>query len=109
MTVEISYYDVRLVSLSQCSESEWFRWWFVHGVYNNTRWLHCNELNILLFANRNVVHLQTISNENRATVQLLTPYQESLALLGPWIGVFLGDKDNGNAAPCTLLIVWMLC
>ena len=35
-TVEI-YYDVRLISLSQCRESECFRWWFVHGVYNNTR------------------------------------------------------------------------
>ena len=36
VAVEILYYDVRLVSLSQCRESEWFRWWFVHGVYNNT-------------------------------------------------------------------------
>ena len=34
VAVEISYYDVRLVSLSQYRESEWFRWWFVHGVYN---------------------------------------------------------------------------
>ena len=30
MAVEISYYDVRLVSLPQCRESEWFRWWFVN-------------------------------------------------------------------------------
>ena len=37
VTIEISYYDVRLVSLSQCRESEWLRWWFVHGVYNNTK------------------------------------------------------------------------
>ena len=37
MCLEISYYDVRLVSISQCRESKWFRWWFVHGVYNNTR------------------------------------------------------------------------
>ena len=32
VTVEISYYDVRLFSLSQCRESEWFKWCFVHGV-----------------------------------------------------------------------------
>ena len=25
-------------------------------------------------------------------------------LLGAWIGGFLGDRDNGNVAPCTLLI-----
>ena len=68
MTVEISHYDVRLVSFSQCRESERFRWWFVHGVYNNTRELHCNEFNIPLFANRNVVHLQTISNKHRAAM-----------------------------------------
>ena len=42
-------------------------------------------------------------------VQLLASYQESLLLLGPWKGVFLGDKNNGNASPCTFLIVWMLC
>ena len=36
MAVEISYYDVRLVSLSQCRESEWFMWSFVHGVYKNS-------------------------------------------------------------------------
>ena len=63
MTVEISYYNVRLVSLSQCRGSEWLRRSFVHGVYNNTRHLQCNELNILLFANGNVVHLQTISTK----------------------------------------------
>ena len=37
VNVEISYYNVRLVSLSQCRESEWLRWWFVHGVYKNIR------------------------------------------------------------------------
>ena len=41
--------------------------------------------------------------------QLLASYQVSMALLGPWIGVFLGDRDNGNTTPCTLLTVWMLC
>ena len=35
-------------------------------------------------------------------VQLLASYQKSLSLLGLWITVFLGDKNNGNAAPCTL-------
>ena len=29
---KISYYIVRLLSLFQCMNSEWFRWWFVHGV-----------------------------------------------------------------------------
>ena len=41
-------------------------------------------------------------------VQLLASYQESLALLGLWLGVFLGDIDSGNAVSCTILIVWML-
>ena len=64
MTVEISYYDVRLVSFS------------------------CRACCV--------------------DVQLLAPYQESLALLGKtWNGGFLGDRDN--VAPCTLLIEWMLC
>ena len=36
MAVEISYYDVRFDSLSQWREWEWFRWWFVQGVYNDT-------------------------------------------------------------------------
>ena len=59
--------------------------------------------------------IQTISNKKQSCraccvdVQLLVPYQESLALPGPSIGVFLEDRDSGNAAPCTLLIVWMLC
>ena len=66
MAVEISYYDVRLDSLSQWRE--WFRWWFVQGVYNDTGKLHSNEFNILLFTYRNAVHLQTISNKNRATM-----------------------------------------
>ena len=35
--------------------------------------------------------------------QLLVPYQESLALLGLWLGVFLGDKDNGNDTPGTFI------
>ena len=39
-------------------------------------------------------------------VQLLASYQESLALLGLWLGVFLGDIDSGNAVSCTILIVW---
>ena len=37
-------------------------------------------------------------------VQLLAPYQDSLALLGLYIGAFLGE-DNANAAPCTFLMV----
>ena len=36
VAVEISY-TCEACFLSQCRESEWFRWWFVHGVYNNTR------------------------------------------------------------------------
>ena len=36
VAVEISYYDVRLDSLSQGRELEWFRWWLVHGVHNDT-------------------------------------------------------------------------
>ena len=32
----------------------------------------------------------------------------AFALLGPWIGGFLGDIDSGNVYPCTTLIVWML-
>ena len=71
MTVEISYYVVRLDSLSKWGggkEQEWFRWWFLQGVYNHTGKLHSNEFNILLFTYRNDVHLQTISNKNRATM-----------------------------------------
>ena len=49
------------------------------------------------------------ASRNSVDVQLLAPYQESLALLGPWIGGFLEDRDNGNVAPCTLQIEWMLC
>ena len=41
-------------------------------------------------------------------VPLLASYHESLALLGLWLGVFLGDIDSGNAVSCTILIVWML-
>ena len=70
--------------------------------------LHSNEFNILLFTYRNAVHLQTISNKNSVDVPLLASYQESLALLGLWLGVFLGDIDSGNAVSCTILIVWML-
>ena len=44
MAVEISYYDVRLDSLSQWRVYEWFRWWFVQGVYNDTGKLHSNEV-----------------------------------------------------------------
>ena len=55
--VEISYYDVRLDSLSQWRELEWFRWWFVQGVFNDTWKLDNNEFNILLFTYRNAVHL----------------------------------------------------
>ena len=62
---EVSYYDVRLDSLSQWRELGWFRWWFVQGVYNDTGKLHSNEFNILLLTYRNVVHLQT---KNRATM-----------------------------------------
>ena len=68
MAVEISYYDARLDSLSKWRELEWFRWWFVQGVYNDTGNLHSNEFNILIFTYRNAVHLQTISNKNRATI-----------------------------------------
>ena len=68
MAVEISYYDVRLDSLSQWRELEWFRWWFVQGVYNDTGKLHSNEFNILLFTYRNAGHLHTISNINRAAM-----------------------------------------
>ena len=47
------------------------------------------------FTYRNDVHLQTISNKKQSyhaccvDVQLLASYQESLALLGLWLGVFL--------------------
>ena len=62
--IDISYYNVSRVSLFQNRESEWLRWWFVHGVYNNIRYLHCNEFNFSLFINRNVVHLQTLVKQN---------------------------------------------
>ena len=79
-------------------------------MYNDTGKLHTNELNILLFTYRNAVHFQTISNKNSdhaccVDVQLLASYQESLALLDLWLGVFLGDIDSGNAVSCTILIV----
>ena len=51
MAIEISYYDVRLDSLSKW-ELEWFRWWFVQVVYNDTGKLHSNEFNTLLFTFR---------------------------------------------------------
>ena len=31
-----------------------------------------------------------------------------MALLGLWLGVFLGDIDSDNAVSCTILIVWTL-
>ena len=30
------------------------------------------------------------------------------ALLGLWLGMFLGDIDSGNAVSCTILIGWMI-
>ena len=42
MAIEIFYYDVRLDSLFQWRELEWFRWWFVQVVYNDTGKLHSN-------------------------------------------------------------------
>ena len=36
MAVQISYYDVRFDYLSQWKELEWFMWWFIQGVYNDT-------------------------------------------------------------------------
>ena len=53
------------VSACKWREQELFSWWFVHG------WLHCNELNIILFTDRNAVNLQTISNKNRASMFLM--------------------------------------
>ena len=58
--------------------------------------------------NRNVVHLQTISNKTELPCLLCGSSATSaipgiLGLLGPWIGVFHGDRYK--AAPCTLLIV----
>ena len=94
MAVEVNNYNMRHVSASKWREQELFSWWFVHGKYHYTGKLHCNEVNIILFTERNAVNLQ-----------LLVPYQECLALLDPWPCGFLGDIDSGNVYPCTTLIV----
>ena len=41
-------------------------------------------------------------------MELLASHQESFALLGLWLSVFLGDIDSGHAVSCTIRIVWML-
>ena len=119
MTVEVANYNMRHVFAFKWREQELFSWWFVHGMYHYIWKLHCNELNIILFTDRNYINLQTISNKNRASmfvVQLLVPYQECLAFLDLWLCGFLdlwlcgflGDIDSGNVYPYTTLIVWML-
>ena len=78
--------------------------------------LHSNEFNISTFSSLHTEMLFTFRpsltkqsyHACSVDVQLLASYQESLALLGLWFGVFLGDIDSDNAVSCIILIVWML-
>ena len=60
--------SLSVVSASKWREQKLFSWWYVHGMYHYTGYVHCYELNTILFTDRNAVNLQTISYKSRASM-----------------------------------------
>ena len=91
VAVEVANYNMRHVSASKWREQELFSWWLVRGMYHYTGYLHCNELNIILFTYRNAVNLQTISNKQRASMFVVWTFSYYCHTRNAWPCLIFGS------------------
>ena len=108
VAVEISYYDVRLDSLSQWRERNGSG----GGLYRECTTPGSSTVINSTFSSSHTEMLFTFRPCLRKTeIPCLLCGRSATSvkpgIFGLWLGVFLGDIDSGNAVSCTILIVWM--